>query len=97
MICARASPLGIDQIVQIVVGLQNRNHNTGFCQFQRYSRMTHRVYGPSGGPSRSFSRIAPDPRRRLARSDSRRMCQRVSTIDNLLEGIEHQQAARRVG
>jgi hypothetical protein len=34
MICARASPLGIDQIVQIVVGLPNGNHDTGFRQFQ---------------------------------------------------------------
>src|SRR5712691_9607420 len=35
--------------------------------------------------------------RRLARRESGRVCQRVLMIANLLEGIEHEEAARLVG
>ena len=35
--------------------------------------------------------------RRLARRESGRVCRRVLMIANLLEGIEHEQAARLAG
>ncbi len=35
--------------------------------------------------------------RRLARGESGRVCQRVLMIANLLEGMEHQEAARLAG
>src|SRR5207248_11698130 len=35
--------------------------------------------------------------RRLARGESGRVCQRVLMIANMLEGMEHQEAARRAG
>ena len=35
--------------------------------------------------------------RRLARRESGRVCQRVLMIANMIEGMEHEEAARRAG
>src|SRR6201984_2405913 len=74
--------------------------NTGFRWFPDVVELTgkHTMFGGWTMPAYFFrSEPGAAELRRLARRESGRVCQRVLLIANMLEGMEHEAAARLAG
>ena len=73
---------------------------TGFRRFTDVVELTVKdtMFWGMGMPAYFFrSEPGAAELRRLARRESGRVCQRVLMIANLLEGVEHEEAARLAG